>query len=200
MGVMFLNRLQLARQVRITNLIGVKVGHAHPHTVFHLEGADVVQKRSPSFVFRQVLGHMMGQKNVPGVATIHHPLVQVDARAGHVRPFDHIHHTTDRPAVNAHPDLQALIILERAADLKGALRRFLRTFIEHQSHAIAGRDFQYTIGRFSFLVLLGQANNPVEFINSGVLLVNGEFRVADDVEEENVRDLLFTFGVHLETT
>src|SRR5438128_1249608 len=64
MGVMFLNRLQLARQVRITNLIGVKVGHAHPHTVFHFEGADVVQKRSPAFVFRQVLGHMTGEKNV----------------------------------------------------------------------------------------------------------------------------------------
>ncbi len=44
-----INRLQLARQVRITNLIGVKVGHAHPRTVFHLEGADVVQERSPSF-------------------------------------------------------------------------------------------------------------------------------------------------------
>ena len=141
MGVMFLNRLQLARQVRITNLIGVKVGHAHPRTVFHLEGADVVQERSPSFVFRQILGHMMGQKNVPGVATIHHSLGQVDARAGHVRPFVHIHHTTDRPAVNAHPDLQALIVLQRPADLKGALRRFLGTLIEHQRHAIAGRDF-----------------------------------------------------------
>ena len=62
MGVMFLNRLELARQVRITNLIGVKVGHAHPHTVFHFEGADVVQERSPSFIFRQVFGHMMGEQ------------------------------------------------------------------------------------------------------------------------------------------
>src|SRR5205814_5977223 len=108
--------------------------------------------------------------------------------------------TTAWPAVNAHPDLQALVVLQRPADLKGALRRFLRTFIEHQRHAVAGRDFQYTIGRFSFLELLGQANNPVEFINSGVLFVNGEFRVADNVEEEHVRDLkldlLFNFGGH----
>ena len=37
--------------------------------------------------------------------------------------------------------------------------------------------------------LLGQANNPVEFINSGVLFVNRKFRVADDVDEQNVRDL-----------
>ena len=109
--------------------------------------------------------------------------------------------TTDRPAVNAHPDLQALVVLERAADLKGALRGFLGTFIEHQSHAIAGRNFQDPIGRFSFLVLLGQANNPVEFINPGVLFVYGELGVADDVEKENVRDLkldlLFNFSRHV---
>ena len=49
--------------------------------------------------------------------------------------------------------------------------------------------------------LFGQANNPVEFINSAVLFVNGELRVADDVEEENVRDLkldfLFNLGGHV---
>jgi hypothetical protein len=50
------------------------------------------------------------------------------------------------------------------------------------------------------LELLGQANNPVEFINSAVLFVNREFRVADDVEEEDMRDLeldlLFNLGQH----
>jgi hypothetical protein len=52
--------------------------------------------------------------------------------------------------------------------------------------------------------LLGQANNPIEFINSGVLFVNGEFRVADDVEEENVRDLeldlLFNLSGHFDSS
>jgi hypothetical protein len=52
------------------------------------------------------------------------------------------------------------------------------------------------------LELLGQANNPVEFINSGVLFVNGELRVAHDVEEENVRDLkldlLFNLSGHID--
>ena len=78
---------------------------------------------------------------MPGVAAIHHPLRHVNARAGHIRPFVHIHHSTDRPAVNAHPDLQALIVFERAADLKRTLRRFLRTLVKHQRHAVAGRDF-----------------------------------------------------------
>ena len=45
--------------------------------------------------------------------------------------------------------------------------------------------------------LLGSANNLVEFINSGVLFVNGEFRVADDVDEENVCDLKLDFFFNL---
>ncbi len=131
MGATFLNRLQLTRQVRITNLIRVKVGDAHPSTVFDLEGADVVQERSPPFIFRQVLGHMMGEKNVTGVATIHHSLGQVDARAGYVGPLVHVHHTADRPTVDADADLQTRIVFQRAADLKRALRRFLGALVEH---------------------------------------------------------------------
>jgi len=52
--------------------------------------------------------------------------------------------------------------------------------------------------------LLGQANNPVEFINSGVLFVNRKLRIAHNVDEQDMGDLkldfLFNFGGHLETT
>ena len=34
-------------------------------------------------------------------------------------------------------------------------------------------------------------NNLVEFLNSRVLLVNGELRVGDNVDKEKVRDLQF---------
>jgi hypothetical protein len=51
--------------------------------------------------------------------------------------------------------------------------------------------------------LLGQPNNLVEFLNSRVLLVNGELRVTDNVDEENVRDFQFdlfpNFGGHLDS-
>jgi hypothetical protein len=108
--------------------------------VFHLERADIMQERSPPFVFGQVLGHMAGKKDVPGVATIHHPPSHVDARPGYVGAFGHVYHTTDRSTVNAHPHLQARIVLERAADLHCTLRRFLRTFVENQRHAVASGD------------------------------------------------------------
>ena len=80
-----INRLELAREVRITNFIGVKVGHAHPHTVFHLGSADVVQERSPSFVFFQVFRDVLGKEDVPCIATIHHSLGNVDASPGDVK-------------------------------------------------------------------------------------------------------------------
>src|SRR6266550_3490256 len=95
-----------------------------------------MQERSPAFIFGQVLSHMTGKKNVAAVAAIHHPLCRVDAASGYVGAFVYVHYTTDRPTVNAHSNLQARIVLERAADLHCTLRRFLRTLIEHK------RDFE----------------------------------------------------------
>ena len=69
-----MNCLKFGWQFRITNFIRVKVGHVHPHPVFHLECADIVEERSPAFELFQVLRHVMGKKDVPGVATIHHAL------------------------------------------------------------------------------------------------------------------------------
>ena len=78
---------------------------------------------------------------------------------------------------------------KRATDFKRTLRRFLGTLIEHQRHAIAGRDLYDAVGSFRLLELLGQANDLVEFFNPGVLFINPELRVTDNVDEENMRDL-----------
>src|SRR6266545_7946370 len=99
-----------------------------------------MQERSPAFVFGQVLSHMTGKKNVAAVAAIHHPPRHVDAGPSHVGTFVHVHHTTDRSTVNAHPNLQARIVLERAADLYRTLRRFLGTPVKYQRHSVPGGD------------------------------------------------------------
>src|SRR5205809_8022975 len=99
-----------------------------------------MQERSPAFVFGQVHSHMTGKKNVPSVAAIHHPLCRVDAASGYVGAFVHVHYTTDGPTVNAHPNLQTRIVLERAADLHCTLRRFFGTPVENQRHAVTGGD------------------------------------------------------------
>jgi hypothetical protein len=46
-------------------------------------------------------------------------------------------------------------------------------------------------------------DNLVEFLNSRVLLINGELRVSDNVDEENVRDFqlnfFFNLGRHMDS-
>ena len=66
----------------IANLIRVKARDAYVHTVFHFACAKIMQERPPLLVFFQIFGHMLGQKNVPGVTAIHHPLRHVQAGSG----------------------------------------------------------------------------------------------------------------------
>jgi len=41
-------------------------------SVFYFALAKIVQQRSPSFVCFQIVGHMFGEHDVPGIAAIHH--------------------------------------------------------------------------------------------------------------------------------
>jgi hypothetical protein len=63
---------------------------------------------------------------VSRVAAIHHSLGHVDAGPSYAGAFGHVYHTTDRSTVNADPNLQARVVLERAGNLHRTLRRFLR--------------------------------------------------------------------------
>ena len=69
----------------ITKIISIEINDANACAVLHFTGAKIVQEWSPLLVFFEIFGNVFGEKNVPGVATIHHSLGQVDARAGHVR-------------------------------------------------------------------------------------------------------------------
>ena len=115
---------------------------------------------------------MFGEKNVPGVTAIHHPLGQVKTGAGKIRTIIHVDHTTDWPAVNSHAQLKARMLLERAADLHRALCGRFRTCVKHQSHPIAGRNLKQAVRSFGALQLFRGANNLAQFLNCRVLLVN----------------------------
>src|SRR5438876_10467814 len=99
MAAMFLKRQESLGQLRITDLIRVEVRNAHAHSVFYVECTDIVQKRSPALVFCQVLSHVMGEEDVPGVSAIHHPLRHVDAGTSHVGAFVYVDHATDGATV-----------------------------------------------------------------------------------------------------
>src|SRR6476659_7195327 len=129
MGTMFFNHLincpinclKLAWQLRIPDLIRVEVREAQAHTVFHLESANVVYELSPALEVFEVLSHTMREKDVTGIPTIHYPLRHVNSGGAHIWPRVRVSHTTDRRTVNAHPQSQAHIVLQRVADLHRAL-------------------------------------------------------------------------------
>ena len=89
---------------------------------------------------------MAGEKDVPGITTIHHALGDVDSSASHVCPLIHVHDTADRPAVDAHANLQPWMLFKRAADLHGALCGLLWALVEDQGHSVPGGDFKEAIG------------------------------------------------------
>jgi hypothetical protein len=140
---------------------------------------------------------------VPCVTAIHHPFCHIDSSARKIGPFIYIDHAANWPAMDSHPKLQARTFLERAADLHRALHRRFRIGVKDQHHPIASWDPNQTVRGFGLLKLFGGANNPVQFLNRRVLVVNRKLRVANDVDEQNMGDLklnfFFNLGRHMDS-
>ena len=49
------------------------------------------------FVFFQIFGDVLGDKNVSGIPAIHYPLRHVEARTGEIGVTIHIYHPAYRP-------------------------------------------------------------------------------------------------------
>ena len=88
----------------------------------------------------QIIGHMLGEKNVAGVAAIHDPLRHVDPGPGDVRAPAHVGHLAHRSAVNAHAHRKFRVLLKRLGNLERAPGRFLRAAAKDQRHPVAGRQ------------------------------------------------------------
>src|SRR5438034_3473951 len=121
--------------------------------MLHFARTEIVQERSPPLVFFQIFGDVFGDKNVPGVATIHYPFGHVEASTGEIGPFVHIHNPANGAAVDSHPKLQAGMFLEGTANLHSALRRRFRTRVKDQRYAVASWNFKQTARAFGSLKL-----------------------------------------------
>src|SRR4030095_3211910 len=171
------------------------------HAMLHFARTKVVQERSPLLVSFQIFSDVFGQKNVPGVAAIHHSVRNVEPSAREIGPFVYIHHPANWPAVDSHPKLQTRMFLESAADLHRALHRRFRTRVKCQRHPVAGWDPSQTTRSFGSLKLLGRAKKPLQFLHTRLLVANRNLRVAYDVDKQDMGDLeldlFFDFGGHL---
>src|SRR6516165_5630243 len=70
--------------------------------VFDVAFAQVMQLRLPTRGMFQILGHMLGEEDVPGVPAIHYSLCDVNPGSGHVHLFIEVSDFVDRPAMNPH--------------------------------------------------------------------------------------------------
>jgi hypothetical protein len=89
------------------------------------------------------------------------------------------------------------MLLEQGADLHRALRGRFWTRVKDQHHPVAGWDPNQTVRGFGSLKLFGCANNPVQFLNRCVLVVNRKLRVANDVDEEDMGDFKLDLFLNL---
>ena len=69
-----------------------------------------MQVRSPVSVLHYVIGQMLGQKDVTGIATIHHPLRDVYPSTSNVCPIIEIGNLIDGPTVHSHAYLDMRMI------------------------------------------------------------------------------------------
>jgi hypothetical protein len=82
---------------------------------------------------------MFRQKDVTGIATVHHPLRDVHPSASDVCPIIDIRNLIDRTAVNSHPQLNTRMISQCLAYLQRTARWLFRTTVKQERHPVTGR-------------------------------------------------------------
>ena len=122
-----------------------------PDAVLDLAFTQIAQTRRPLAVLHQIIRHVLGEKNVPGIAAIHHSLRHVDAGPGDVGAPAHVGHLADRSAVNADAHREFRMFLKRFRNFEGTAGRFFRAVMEDQRHAITGRQpNEFFVRRFAY--------------------------------------------------
>src|SRR2546428_12224805 len=82
---------------------------------------------------------MPGQKNMPGITAIRHPLRDIDSRSRKVCSVVHVGNSVNWATVYSHSHLNMRMIFQDPANLEGTLHRFFRAAIEKQRHPVSHR-------------------------------------------------------------
>jgi hypothetical protein len=148
-----------------------------------LDLTEIMQARLPLGVLAQIVRETLGNQDVTGIAAGHDPFRNVDGGTGDVGPVIHVSSATNRPAMDAHPQFQARITQQRFADFERALNRCFWCREKDQRHAVTGRKAsQLTLG-FGGTKLFRTANDVIKLLLDLLLLVDEQFRVADNIDE-----------------
>jgi hypothetical protein len=137
----------------------------------------------------QVFGDVPRNQNVTSVAAVHHALRDVDAGTGNVCLLVEISDDIHRPTVNAHANANLPMFLQLAANFERTENRRFRSRSKYKRASVASWQTQKFSFRFCGTDLLRSAHDLFQFLNLLALLVNEQFRVTDDVDEQDVPDL-----------
>src|SRR6266404_8194507 len=116
--------------------------------MFYFTLAKLMQVRLPVRVFLEIFSDMFREQNVSGIAAIHDPLCDIDARASHVRFSGCVDDTAYGSTVYPHSQLKFRMLLERTAYFQRAFNRRFRAMIKNQRDAVARRDCEQPPRRF----------------------------------------------------
>ena len=100
---------------------------------------EIGQVRSPLRILLEVVRDAFGEKDVTGIAAIHHALGHVNPGAGHNRALIHVFHGTDRAAMNSHAHAQLRVIRQGFTDLERAFHRRFRLGEKRERHSVTRR-------------------------------------------------------------
>jgi hypothetical protein len=142
--------------------------------MFYFALAKVVEEGTPTRIMFQIFGDMLGQQNVSGVATVHHPLGNIDSGPRNVGLFIQIRDLIYRPAVNSHAHVKRRMALQCFGNLEPAQHRRFRSVAKDERATIAGWQSDQLAFCFGFLELFGPANNRLQRPDLFALLVNVE--------------------------
>jgi hypothetical protein len=168
--------------LRIAETILVEVKQVQAQPVLHFAFPQIMQARLPMTVLAQVLHHVRGQKNMPGIAAIQHSLRNIDSRTGYVRFLVNIDNSANRTAMNSHPQLDARMILQCSANLERTSGRFFRTVEENQRHPIARWHSDEFAGCFRRSKTFGVSHDLIQFLEKFNLLIDQQLRVAHHID------------------
>jgi hypothetical protein len=134
-------RGEFFRSRRVSRCAIAVVHQSQPDAVLYLRLTEVMQVRPHAFDFAEKARMHLRHQDVPGIAAIHHPLREIDSRAGDVIATVDICDAKDRAAVQADAQTKVRTRPKRRHDLPGCAQRGSHIVAqEDQRHAVTCRN------------------------------------------------------------
>src|SRR5436190_22063085 len=130
-------QLELFRYFCVADFIVVEVNNIDLGAMFHLKLTKFMQMRFPFAILGKIVGNSPGEKNMSGIAAIHHPLRHIDAYSSNVALIIYIGDLIHRAAVNPHPQLQLWVLTQLATNLERTTDRHIHGGEEGQHYSVA---------------------------------------------------------------